>query len=842
MVTPKMRTPGWGPLCASAMVALALFATACSKADPPLGPTANSPTRLTVTAIDEQGHAVDSAEVFFDGTQVGSTPYSAENIEPGLHSVRVSREGFRVFTNQLVAIQGQRYAVEALLTQIAPSEGQLVVSVSTDSVRVLVRKNVTDVVIDTFDRVSAHLLPPGMYTVSGEKAGYPTVEETVEIFASQTTTVFLQLQTPQTPPTLDFAIAEDTVRVGQAINLDWQSNGVRVIIDQGIGVRGPNGSERVVCSTPGRKIFTATAFSAQNVPTAKKDTVYVLSEDVQPPTLTFAISRDTVDVGATFELTWESNGHQVIIDQGVGTRGPSGSERVACDTPGLKVYTATAYGAENLTTQKRDTVYVRAKAGTPPALSFAVTQDTIEVGEQAELKWQSNATHVIIDQGIGTRGPNGRELVTCATAGWKVFTATAYGENNLTTERSDSLFVRQRVLVPPTLHFEILQDTVKLGEAIDLAWLSNGKRVIIDQGVGVRAPQGNEKVVCPAPGLKIFTATAFGDGSLTTVRKDTVFILAESAEPPTLTFDVVKDTVELGQPAVVNWSSDGQQVFIDQGIGSRGPVGTEEVTFQSLGMKIFTATAFGDANLRTTRRDSIYVKEAPLPPNPLIMLSTTRLVTVNTPATITWHSQNADYVVVDHVNNAGRAGSVEVTFSSPGIRFITATAFNERGWSSATDTIEVVEPVVDPPVDDILVSASVSVRADRGLDGMVQRAAGIFDAPKDGRYRLEAEVWYNSGDAQRNESYYADIEDGIGDTKHPIDRNAGNNRVVPDDPGEPHTRTRGSGIFRLNEGAHMINVYHYALIASTYPRFLNGQISGAESVKIIGFRLVYLGE
>jgi len=904
---------------------LAFAAVGCSKADLSVAPKQNTPSSLQVTAIDDNGNSVDSASVFFDGVLVGVTPYSKENIEPGLHSIRVSEAGFKLFTDQLVAIQGQRYIVEAMLTPIPVNEGELVISVNLDSVRVRVMDLSDGVVLETSDRISAYMLPPGMYKVTGEKEDLPRVEETAEVHSGQTTTVFLELQTPQNIPTLAFTIAEDTVKTGESINLHWESDGIQVIIDQGVGVRGPNGSERVVRTTPGMKIFTATAFSTTNETTEKKDTVYVFSEDVLPPTLRFEIDADTVEVGQQINLTWETDGFQVIIDQGVGTRGPSGTERISCSSPGLKIFTATAYGAANLTTQKKDTVFVVAgtklpptlmfeidadtvkvgeqinltwdtdgyqviidqgvgtrgpkgterivcntpglkfftatayntanlttqkkdsvfvvaETGMPPTLNFEVIQDTITVGEQVAIEWHSNADHVIIDQGVGLRGPNGSDRITCPTPGLKIFTAIAYGSTNLTTEKKDSVYVKARSATPPTLEFKILQDTVKLGEPIDLEWLSDGQQVIIDQGVGVRGPQGSDRIVCPAPGLKVFTATAFSEAGLTTVKKDTVFILAEVPEPPTLAFEVLQDSVEVEQAAQLRWETNGLQVFIDQGVGSRGPSGTEEVVFHSPGLKIFTAVAFGEGNLSTTSKDSIYVKEAPLPPNPVVMLSTTRQVTVNKPATITWQTQNADYVTVDLVNNPALEGNVQVTFTSPGFRFVTATAFNQSGWTSVTDTIEVVDLVIEPPVNDILIPASVSVRADRGEEGMVQRAAGLFDIQKAGRYRLHAEVWYNSGDAQLNESYYVDLEDGTGNTKHPIDRNAGVNRVVPDDPGDPHTISRNSGTFNLEPGAHIINVYHYAKIASTYPRFINGQISGAESVKILGFRLVFLGD
>jgi len=325
--------------------------------------------------------------------------------------------------------------------------------------------------------------------------------------------------------------------------------------------------------------------------------------------------------------------------------------------------------------------------------------------------------------------------------------------------------------------------------------------------------------------------------------KETVVQIELSSPPadaPSLSFSVASDTVEYGEAVHIDWRSNGFQVIIDQGVGTRGPVGSEEVIFANPGNKVFTATAYGQDNLLTIKQDSILVKEAPGPILPVIMLSTTSLITVNASAKITWFSQNADYLVVDYVDNPDSQGSKEITFSTPGLRIVTATAYNQTGYVSATDTIEVVEPEVTS-VDDIIISAEIGVRADKGESGMIKKDAGVFEIESSGKYQIVTEVWYNSGDSQLNESFYLQVRD---DSEHlflPENGNAGNYKVVADDPGTPHTVSRESGVFDLSQGTHAIDVLHYAKISNYYPQLLNGPIKGPESVKILGFRLIYLG-
>ncbi|MFQ5752902.1 MAG: hypothetical protein ACE5HI_12990, partial [bacterium] len=333
----------------------------------------------------------------------------------------------------------------------------------------------------------------------------------------------------------------------------------------------------------------------------------------------------------------------------------------------------------------------------------------------------------------------------------------------------------------------------------------------------------------------------YGENILTTEKKDSVYITPKSMHPPNLEFSVVPDSVVFGEFVFIQWQSDGYQVVIDQGVGTRGPSGSEEVNFKNPGRKVFTATAYGEDNLLTIKQDSVFIKEAPQPILPVIMLSTTKLVQVNAPATIFWQSQNADYVVVDYVSSANLQGKVEISFSTPGIRIVTATAFNQAGYTSSTDTIEVVEPAV-VSVDDIIVSAQSSVRADKGESGYVDMNAASFEIEISGKYRIFAEVWYNSGDSQLNESFYLEIRDESNKTIFPQDANAGIHYVVPDEPGEPHTASRTSGVFKLSAGMHFIDMYHYAKIAGIYPQFVNATIDGPESVYIVGFKIVYVGD
>ncbi len=564
----------------------------CSKAEIPLTP--EDPTLLKIIAVNEDGTVVDSADVFINGSVVGKTPFNSQDVQPGLHALRVSRNGYKVYSERVVVEKGEFYNVEAFLEKLPSDKGQLFVTSNLDSTLILVKDMNNNIVAESFEKTLTMELSPGKYLVSGKKTNCPKDEKEARISPENITIINLELALPNNsiPPTLQFAIQEDTVKLGQAIKMIWATNGHQVIIDQSIGIRGPNGSEKYICQSAGLKVFTATSYNKDNLTTSIRDSVYILPVDNQLPTLHFSIEQDSVILGEPYSLIWASDGVKVIIDQSIGTRGPNGSEQMFSITTGLVVFTATAYSSENLTIQKKD---------------------------------------------------------------------------------------------------------------------------------------------------------------------------------------------------------------------------------------------------------SIYVKEAKMPPNPIIMLSATKKVTVNEPATISWQSQNADYVVVDYVTNADISGNHEITFSTPGFRIVTATAFNQSGYTSASDTIEVVVPKVET-INDILIPVDVLLRADKGEAGNTKLDIASFEIEKAGKYQIFAEVWYNSGDAQLNESYYIDITNNSGINSSPQDPNAGVYKVIDDEAGAPHTSSKPSGVFYFSTGMHNINAYHYAKIASIYSGFVNGQISGAESVSLLGFKISYIGE
>lgn len=109
----------------------------------------------------------------------------------------------------------------------------------------------------------------------------------------------------------------------------------------------------------------------------------------------------------------------------------------------------------------------------------------------------------------------------------------------------------------------------------------------------------------------------------------------------------------------------------------------------------------------------------------------------------------------------------------------------------------------------------------------------------EGYYRMLAYLDYDSGDEQLNESCFFTIASDTDTLITPLDPNAGDYKVIPDDPGEPHFAWRDAGLFYLKQGINRIVMSHYKLIANQYPKYVIGDgIDGPESVGVDSLQIL----
>ncbi len=147
-----------------------------------------------------------------------------------------------------------------------------------------------------------------------------------------------------------------------------------------------------------------------------------------PAINSFGASPGSITSGASSTLSWDvSNATAVGIDKGVGAVAATGTTAVSPFTTTQYTLTATnAAGSATATTQ-----IIVAGAAPPPSpglpviSSFTASPGSIIAGDSSTLSWSvSNATSVIIDQGVGAVAAVGNTVVSPAATTSYTLTAT----------------------------------------------------------------------------------------------------------------------------------------------------------------------------------------------------------------------------------------------------------------------------------------------------------------------------------------------------------------------------------------------------------------------------------
>ncbi|GEM_PF-2512325 len=390
----------------------------------------------------------------------------------------------------------------------------------------------------------------------------------------------------------------------------------------------------------------------------------------------------------------------------------------------------------------------------------------------------------------------------------------------------------------PQISLEVT-DSALVNHPVLVNWQSsNATRVDIDY-IDNPGLNGKREIIFTTAGKRIITATAYNN-SMTGSASDTVIVYSpDPINPvfPSLTLTVTPKVVNTGEPVNVQWQTDGTQVIIDQGIGIRGREGNEEKIFSTPGMKILTAIAYNKDGLTRTTKDSVYVKRV-AGQSPEITIQVTDSALINEPIQIEWQSTNAQRVDIDYLGSVGLNGKSEIRFDTPGSRIVTATAYNANGQKSVQDTV-----IVYLKKDPIHVACGYKIGAFHPTIKQIEKNAASVSINQPGRYKVTAEVEYDSGDEQKNESFYLAVRNSDKNVQWPSDPNVGQYKVVADDPGPAHTTQREAGIFYFSSGVNTFELYHYVTISQQYPQFVVGSlITGAESLRILSFEIQYLGK
>lgn len=305
-----------------------------------------------------------------------------------------------------------------------------------------------------------------------------------------------------------FDATPSTVLAGGQVELNWDTdNASSVSLDNGIGARPAKGTEIV---TPlATTTYTLTAFGSE-IQVTQQITVTVAAPD-EPVILTFVAQPSAILTGGSTTLSWTTeNVTAVDIDNGAGTNLPAdGSVTVSPMT--TTTYTLTARGAS---AQVMGTAIVTVMPAPPSIMSFTAQPASITTGQMSTLAWSTtNATSVMIDNGVGAQAANG--MVSVSPAQTTLYTITAIGPGGSVTSQV-SVSVTQPGAPVITVFSGAPQQINPGGQAV-LNWdVSNATTVTIDNGIGAQPVAGSAQV-SPAA-TTTYTLTAVGPGGTTSAQ------------------------------------------------------------------------------------------------------------------------------------------------------------------------------------------------------------------------------------------------------------------------------------------------------------------------------------
>ncbi len=320
-----------------------------------------------------------------------------------------------------------------------------------------------------------------------------------------------------------------------------------------------------------------------------------------------------------------------------------------------------------------------------PTVTLTVSPASVTAGSSATLTWSStNASDVVIDNGVGVMPPNGSASVSPQQS--TTYTATARGAGGSATA---SARVEVTPVPGPTLTISASPSTVNSGEFTTITWATtNVTEVTITPEIELEDvpgfPVSGSAVVVPAD-TTTYTATAKGPGG--TVTQSTTVTVIHPA--PKFTFTATPASIISGESATLTWTTEfTDSISIDQGIGTVDlPSGTRTVS--PTATTTYTATA--------TSKGGTVTQSATVEVHPPGELAATLVATPNSIAsgqctTLTWNSQNATRVTIDNgVDTGGQTSGSAQACPTTDVTYTATATDNLLRTATATARVVIVK-------------------------------------------------------------------------------------------------------------------------------------------------------
>ena len=529
----------------------------------------------------------------------------------------------------------------------------------------------------------------------------PTARPRVSTDSSSTST---STSTSTSPVINSFSANPSSIHPGRTATLTWRTNATSVTIS---GISGSFSGNGNISVSPSRTTtYTLTASrSGRTVTRRVTVTVAVTGAGVVNG---LTANPTTIAEGNSAVLEWVTTGAESLTITGLtGTLDKPAGNAVVTPTT-TTTYTLTATG----------------KSGTPPVVrtvtvtvipkaiihSFDATDLAIAEGEATTLRWTtSNATSVIIDNGVSSSSKTGTAVVRPAQT--TTYTLTAVWVGGVVTNTTEVT-----VVVTPRPTISSFTATPINNGLSTLSWATSGATsiVITDNDSSTNdaveyAGLGNSdsKDVTPTRTTTTYTLTVTWLGG-TLVSHVTVRVDGGTVAPRILSFDANPRTIIAGESAILEWTtSDATEVTIDNGVGAVSddaagsrPVSPTETTTYTL-----TATGASGTN-PATRTVTVTVHQVPE------IVSFEATLEPDTPGgetyELSWTTNHATRVTIDNGVSASAAnGSVTVRPSTTTTYTLTAIGPGGAVTQDVTATVTPRPSISEfETADDMIISGN----------------------------------------------------------------------------------------------------------------------------------------
>ena len=498
----------------------------------------------------------------------------------------------------------------------------------------------------------------------------PTARPRVSTDSSSTST---STSTSTSPVINSFSANPSSIHPGRTATLTWRTNATSVTISGMSGSFSGNGNISVSPSRTTTYALTASR-SGRTVTRRVTVTVAVTGAGVVNG---LTANPTTIAEGNSAVLEWVTTGAESLTITGLtGTLDKPAGNAVVTPTT-TTTYTLTATG----------------KSGTPPVVrtvtvtvipkaiihSFDATDLAIAEGEATTLRWTtSNATSVIIDNGVSSSSKTGTAVVRPAQT--TTYTLTAVWVGGVVTNTTEVT-----VVVTPRPTISSFTATPINNGLSTLSWATSGATsiVITDNDSSTNdaveyAGLGNSdsKDVTPTRTTTYTLTVTWLGGTL--VSHVTVRVDGGTVAPRILSFDANPRTIIAGESAILEWTtSDATEVTIDNGVGAVSDDAAGSRSVSPTETTTYTLTAIGaSGTTNATRTVTVTVRQVPE------IVSFEATLDPNTTGgetyELSWTTNHATRVTIDNgVSASARNGSVTVR-PSTGTTY-TLTAIGQGG-------------------------------------------------------------------------------------------------------------------------------------------------------------------